>query len=139
MQRQWPIFALVQLTLSGLWGVCIYRAFTFYFSTRAVVQLYGSGNSATDFRFSQHILFCYCTSFIIGTLLTYFMCKMNLWLLMFPILLIVLAALYVLVRKPEEVIVFFPSPAPYLALVASILAGAIGGAIIADRKQKTAL
>ena len=137
LQKHWLNFALVQLVLSGLWGVCLYRAFNF-FSTRATVMLYQSGDAGSDYRLSQHILFSYTISFLIGTALSWFMCRLRLPSLLAPILIICLTSLYIIARRPEEVIVFLPSPAPYLSLLVNLLVGAVGGAIIARTKQQTA-
>lgn len=134
-RKQWLSFGLVQLVLSGLWVVCLYRAFVFFFSTRAEVMLTQSADANTDFRFSQHILWIYAISFLIGSALAWFMCRMRLPSLLVPILVICLTSVYIIIRQPEEVIVFFPSPAPYLALLINLFVGAIGGAIIARRKQ----
>lgn len=128
---------MIQLVLSALWGVCLYRAFVFFFSTRAEVMLTQSANADTDFRFSQHVLFIYAISFLISTALAWFMCQMRLRSLLIPLLIICLTSLYIIARRPEEVIVFFPSPAPYLALLINLFFGAVGGAIIAHRKQSS--
>jgi len=138
-QKRWLSFGLIQLVLITLWGICLYRAFMFFLSTRTMFILTQSGDAAGDFGFSQRILFCYIVSFFIGTTLVWFMCQLRLPSLLVPVLLICLTAVYLINRQPEQVIVLFPSLSPFLALLINLCAGAIGGVIIARRKHQLRL
>ena len=95
-----------------------------------------SGNVEQDYIFSKHILFCYMFSYLIGTALIWCLSRMRLSFLLLPIAVNCLTSIYLAVRRPEEVIVFFPSVAPYLALLLNLIFGALGGATIAHRLQR---
>lgn len=135
-RNQVLIFGSVQLLFSVIWGFCLYRGFLFFLSTQAESNLIHSRSAEQDYIFSKHILFCYMFSYLIGTALIWCLSRMRLSFLLLPIAVNCLTSIYLAVRRPEEVIVFFPSVAPYLALLLNLIFGALGGATIAHRLQR---
>ena len=125
MRNRWITFFVLQSVLSALWAVGFVRAQKFYIYTQSASKLLGSANAAGDFRFSQHILFCYIVSFVIGLLLIWLFCEHRHPIFVFSVVCTFLIVLSIIASKPESVIVFFPSLMPYIALLGSVALGII--------------
>jgi hypothetical protein len=135
--RSWNFYLklfLAQIFFSVIWAPCIHRALAFYLQVAPLAAIDQSNDTIEDMRFSQHILFCYGTSYLIGMAEIWLMFRMQLPKIIFPVLCIAASTLYLTVRKPEEVIVMFPSLAPYIVLIFNVLMGLIGVGMIAIRE-----
>jgi len=125
---RWQTFLAFESVLVVLWGICFARAYNFYiYNLSNVAQEYPNVTADTggDFRFSKQIVFCYIISFLVGTMLVWFVYQRQHPVFVFSSFGAYSIALYILAAKPERVIVMFPDLAPFIALLASIVLGLI--------------
>ncbi|BCM92584.1 hypothetical protein IAD21_04466 [Abditibacteriota bacterium] len=118
LNRRVTLFA-TKFALTALWGICFVRAYNLYVYTRSALD--GSTNAATDFSFSQHILFCYSTSFIIGFILVGLACQRHHPLFVLAAICVFPIVALLILSRPESVIVMFPNLTPHFALLASLI------------------
>jgi len=101
----------------ALWGICFVRAALFLLATRQTYADEWSINAWNDVVYAGQILICYAVGAGAGA--AAFACWIRhrggriVWV---PLLGSLISVVYLVLRKPEEVIVFIPGLSPLLSL-----------------------
>ena len=117
--------ALLHLALAGLWGVAFVRALSFWSQARSTFIQYNSGDAASDFRWSQAILFCYAASYSIGAFLVWLACRRPSAIAALCTAAAFYFAAHIVASEPESVIVLIPNLAPVFTLLATFILGLV--------------
>ena len=116
--------------LATLWLICGYRAVLFLLVTHDVWRQTGSINAWNDFAYSRFILVSYgiCAGLGFGSLII--ARRSDLRIAWCPIIASLVSGAYFVWRKPEEVIVMFPSAAPFNGLALCIFAALLAAIVV---------
>jgi hypothetical protein len=122
--RRYLALGLLLAVTCGLWGVCLARAAGFWLYARAVYQHTQSVDALGDLNWAGFIGASYLVCAAVGLALLVLMQRRGsaffgvLWTVN------IATSAWLIIRRPEEVIVFFPSGAPVVALVVNLLLAA---------------
>jgi hypothetical protein len=114
----WSVCCTVALLC--MWSTPLQRSVEFLRETGETYRIEGSIHAFSDFQFARNHLFCYSICILISVLYAWFVPQRP-FLLILPLLVNALTAIWLIIDDPTPVTTLVPDAAPFLALAVNLV------------------